>query len=69
MSIIFFIVGLVFLIPSLLSIADITDVGLDYISLTKIHTLPFINQYPSAWIYVVLGLILMIVGFAISRRR
>jgi len=69
MNIIFFIVGLVFLIPSLLSIADITDVGLDYISLTKIHTLPFINQYPSAWIYVVLGLILMIVGFAISRRR
>ena len=67
MSILIFLVGLVILISGLLSIAGITDVGLSYLSLTKIHLLPFLNTFPSAWVYVVLGLLLIVIAFGISK--
>ena len=68
MSALISLVGLVFLISGLLSIANITNVGLNFISLTKIHLLPFLNTFPSAWVYVVLGLILIAIAAGISRR-
>jgi len=68
MSALFFLVGLVFLISGLLSIANITNVGLNFISITKIHLLPFLNTFPSAWVYVVLGLILIAIAAGLSRR-
>ena len=69
MSALIYLVGIVFLISGLLSVANITDVGLNYISLTKIHQLPFLNTYPSVWVYIVLGLILLAIAFGLSRRR
>ena len=68
MSALISLVGLVFLISGLLSIANITNVGLNFISLTKIHLLPFLNTFPIAWVYVVLGLILIAIAAGISRR-
>ena len=63
-----FIVGLVILISGLLSLAGITDFGMNYISLSKIHLLPFVSSFPKIWVYIVLGLIIIIIAKAISRR-
>jgi len=61
-------VGLLFLVSGFLSIAKFTNAGLDLISRTQIHTLPFLATYPAVWVYVVLGLILVAIAGAISRR-
>ena len=68
MSALISIVGVVFLVSGLLSVANITNIGLDLVSLTKIHLLPFLNTYPSGWVYVVLGLILLAIAGGLSRR-
>ena len=68
MSALISLVGVVFLVAGLLSIAKISNVVLDFISLSKIHLLPFLNTFPSAWVYVVLGLILVAIAAGISRR-
>ena len=62
MSILLLLVGLAFLIPGILSVANITDVFLGYVSMTNIHTLTFLSNYPSAWIYIVLGLLLIFIS-------
>ena len=68
MSLLITLVGLVFVISGILSIAKLTDVGLYFISLSKIHLLPFLNTFPVVWVYIVLGLILIAIAAAISRR-
>jgi uncharacterized membrane protein YkgB len=68
MSALFGIVGLVFLISGLLSIANISEIGLDLVSKTQIHTLPFLSTYPAVWVYIVLGVILLIIAGGLSRR-
>jgi uncharacterized membrane protein YkgB len=68
MSALFGLVGLVFLISGLLSIANISEVGLDLVSKTQIHTLPFLSTYPAVWVYIVLGVILLIIAGGLSRR-
>lgn len=69
MSIILFILGLVTLIAGLLSIAKITSVGVKYLELSRIHTLPYVSQLPSAWVYVILGLLLLVIAYAITRKK
>ncbi len=61
-------IGLVFLVSGLLSVAKISDVGLDLVSKTQIHTLPFLTTFPAVWVYIVLGLILLAIAGGISRR-
>ena len=68
MSIIFLIVGLVFLGSGGLSVLKVSEVGLDFVSKTQIHTLPFLNTFPSAWVYLVLGVILIFIAGVFSRR-
>lgn len=68
MAAVFSFLGLGFVISGLLSLAKVTDVGLDFISLTKIHTLPFLVTFPVVWVYIVLGIILLAVAGLISRR-
>ncbi|MDP2966471.1 MAG: hypothetical protein Q8N39_10645 [Pelolinea sp.] len=68
MSAIFFLVGLVFLISGFLSIAKISDIGLNFVSKTQIHLLPFLNTFPIVWVYLILGLILIVIAGGISRR-
>ena len=69
MSAIFSLVGVVFLISGLLSLVNITDVGLVFVSNTKIHLLPFLDTFPSEWVYVGLGLILLAISRGLLRRR
>lgn len=68
MSALISLVGLVFVISGLLSLAKLTDVGLNIIELSRIHTLPFLNTFPVVWVYIVLGLILIAIAAFISRR-
>ncbi len=68
MSAILSLIGLVFLVSGLLSVAKISEFGMDLISKTQIHTLPFLATYPAVWVYVVLGLVLLIIGAGLRRR-
>jgi len=68
MSAVLYLVGLVFLVSGLLSVAKISEVGLDLVSKTQIHTLPFLVNYPVVWIYIVLGLILIVIGRGVRGR-
>jgi len=68
MSAVLYLVGLVFLVSGLLSVAKISEVGLDLVSKTQIHTLPFLVNYPAVWIYIVLGLILIVIGRGVRGR-
>ena len=62
-----YLAGLIILISGLLSLAGITDFGLNYVSLLQIHLLPFLTSFPIAWIYIVLGLVIIIIANRISR--
>ena len=68
MSAILSLIGVVFLASGLLSIANITDVGLEFVSNTQIHLLPFLDTFPGEWVYVGLGIILLAIAGGISRR-
>ena len=68
MSALISLVGLVFLVSGLLSIANISDIGLDLVSKTQIHLLPFLTTFPVVWVYIVLGLILLAIAGGLSRR-
>ena len=66
---IFFVIGLVLFISGLLSVANISDVGLAFVSYTKIHQLPFLNTFLSSWVYLVIGLIFLAVAVGLYRRK
>ena len=68
MSAILSLIGLVFLVSGLLSVAKVSEVGLDLVSKTQIHALPFLVTYPAVWVYVVLGLVLLAIAAGIRRR-
>ena len=63
-----FIVGLAFLLSGVLAHANISQVGMTYVSMLKIHTLPYINTVPTTWVYIGLGLILIIIAYGYSRK-
>ena len=65
----FLIAGLLFFLSGLLSIADVTEVGLDFISKSKIHELPFLNTFQSNWVYLVIGLAILAIAIGLSRRN
>ena len=65
----FFLVGALFFLSGLLSIAGVTEMGLDFISKTKIHELPFLNTFLSNWVYLVIGLVILAIAVGLSRRR
>ena len=67
MGVLLYLAGLIILISGLLSLAGITDFGLNYVSLLQIHLLPFLTSFPIAWIYIVLGLVIIIIANRISR--
>ena len=62
-------VGLVFFISGLLSIANISDAGLAFVSYTKIHQLPFLNTFLGNWVYLVLGLVILAIAIGLYRRN
>ena len=67
MGVLLYLAGMIILISGLLSLAGITDVGLNLVSLLQIHLLPFLSSFPIAWIYIVLGLVIIIIANRISR--
>lgn len=69
MSTLIFIIGFAVVISGLLSVANITDVGLNYLSLTKIHLLPFLQNFPSVWVYTVLGFLLLLIASGLRKRK
>jgi hypothetical protein len=62
-------VGLVFLLAGFLDLAKVTDVGLKFVSMTQLHTLPLLNTIPSGWAYMLIGLIIMAIAAAMVGRR
>jgi hypothetical protein len=68
MSVLFLVVGLVFLGSGGLSVLKVSEVGLDLVSKTQIHTLPFLNTFPPAWVYLVLGVVFIFIAGVVSRR-
>ncbi len=65
----FYLVGLLLFLSGLLSIAGVTEIGLDFISKSKIHELPFLNTFLSNWVYLVIGLVILAIAVGLSRRR
>lgn len=68
MSAILSLIGLVFLVSGLLSVAKFSEIGMDFVSKTQIHTLPFLATYPAVWIYVGVGVVLLAIAAGIRRR-
>jgi hypothetical protein len=69
MSTLIFLIGFAVLVSSVLSIANITDVGLNYLLTTKIHLLPFLQGFPSAWVYAVIGFLLLLIASGLRKRK
>jgi len=65
----FYLIGLLFFLSGLLSIAGVTEIGLDFISKTKIHELPFLSTFLSNWVYLVIGLVILAIAVGLSRRK
>lgn len=61
--------GLVFFLSGFLDVTKLTDIGLKFVSLTQIHTLPLLNSIPSGWSYMILGVIIMAIAGAMYRSR
>ncbi len=67
MAVILMIIALVLVFSGLLSIWNVTDIGLNFISQTKIHLLPILSTFPKEWVYIVLGLVAMGIARLINR--
>jgi len=63
------IAGLAFVLSGFLSLAGISDLGMDYARYTQIHTLSFLQAYPDTWVYIGVGILLIFLSFALVRRR
>jgi len=68
MRALFSLIGLVFLVSGLLSVAKISEIGMDFISKTQIHTLPFLATFPTVWVYAVLGVVLLAIASGLRKR-
>jgi hypothetical protein len=63
------IVGLIFFLSGLLSVAGVTEIGLDFISKSKIYELPFLVQFQSNWVFLVIGLVILAIAIGLTRRK
>jgi len=66
---VFLVIGLLLFLSGLLSIAGVTEIGLDFVSKSKIHELPFLNTFLDNWVYLVLGLIVLAIAVGLYRRK
>jgi uncharacterized membrane protein YczE len=66
---IIFLIGIVFFLSGLLSIAGVTEVGVDFLSKSMIQGLPFLNTFQSNWVFLVIGLIVLAIAVGLSRRQ
>lgn len=68
LSVIISLIGLVFSIAGLLSLVRLTEVGLDWMKVTQIHTLPLLNALPPNWVYLGFGVLLLVIAGAMRTR-
>ena len=63
------ILGFAFVLAGFLSIAGITELGMQYARYTQVHSLSFLQTYPETWVYIGFGVLLILLSFALVRRR
>lgn len=66
---IIFIIGIVFFLSGLLSIANVTEIGVDFLSKSQIQELPFLNTFLSNWVFLAIGLIVLALAIGLSRKN
>ena len=66
---IIFFLGAVFFLSGLLSVAGITEIGVDFLSKSNIQELPFLDTFASNWVFLVIGLAILAIAIGLSRRR
>jgi hypothetical protein len=59
----------VFFLSGLLSIASVSEIGVDFLSKSMIQTLPFLNTFQSNWVFLVIGLAVLAIAVGLSRRK
>ena len=64
-----FLIGIVFFLSGLLSIASVTEIGVDFLSRSKIQELPFLNTFLSNWVFLAIGLVVLAIAIGLSRRK
>jgi hypothetical protein len=53
-------VGLVLALAGFLSLIGLSDVPLYMVGISQLHTLPILNAIPPAWLYLLLGMLLLL---------
>jgi len=53
-------VGLILALSGLLSLVGLSDLPLYFVELTQLHTLPLVNVVPPEWLYLLLGILLLL---------
>ena len=71
MSIIIGLLGLAFSLAGFLSLVKLSDYALNLALMTQIHTLPLLNTFSPNWVYLALGVVLLLIAGAMQggRRR
>jgi LPXTG-motif cell wall-anchored protein len=63
------IVGFAFVLAGFLSIAGISELGMEYARYTQIQNLSFLQNYEETWVYIGFGILLILLSLALFRRR
>jgi LPXTG-motif cell wall-anchored protein len=63
------IVGFAFVLAGFLSIAGISELGMEYARYTQIQNLSFLQSYEETWVYIGFGILLILLSLALFRRR
>jgi hypothetical protein len=67
MSTLLLLIALVFIASGGLAILNISNIGLDLVSKTRIHLLPILNTFPIAWVYLFVGFLFLFMAEVFSR--
>jgi hypothetical protein len=55
-------IGLILAMSGLLSLLGLAEFPLAFIELTGLHTLPLLNVIPPAWLYMLIGALMLLVA-------
>ena len=53
-------VGLILALAGFLSILGLSDFPLNFVELSQLHNIPLLNLIPPAWLYMLLGILLLL---------
>lgn len=63
MTTVFLILALIFGISGGLALLQVSNVPLDFLTITQLHRLPLLNTIPVPWAYVSIGIIFALLAF------